>query len=270
MHSAGRKHSQVCWHPSPTVLTDSQFGSVTIVGGAIAGSGACAHAININSNAIVHLMILIFTSWFIYFWHSFLKGLCINQHMKKRLLGWILLLIGLTPFLTFLLFGRPQYIVWFSNHTFIILGLAVLFNSRFWVFAELCLGAIPELVWSFDFLWQFFTGVSPLGITTYMFKNGNFDWLHLYSLQHILFVPVALYALYLLGGPVRQAWLGSLAQGIVMFGLSLPFGSDFNINCVFYKCTWDLPFYEFTWPIFMIAHIFIVYFVLMSFKKKKK
>lgn len=192
--------------------------------------------------------------------------------MQKRVLfGWLFLIIGITPFLTFLTFERPEYIVWFSNHTFIILGLALLLKSPFWAFAQLCLGAIPELIWSFDFVFRLLTGAQLWGITEYMFKNGAFDWLHLYSLQHIFFVPAALYAMYLLGGPVRNAWLGSIGQGIVMWGLSFAFSPDLNINCVYYKCLFDLPLYRITWPALILLHVILVYWVTrMLWKEKKK
>ncbi len=186
--------------------------------------------------------------------------------MEKRVFfGWLFLVIGITPFLTFLTFSRPQYIVWFSNHTFIVLGLALLFRSPFWAFAELCLGAIPELIWSLDFL----SGSKLLGITGYMFKNGAFDWLHLYSLQHLLFIPAALYAMYLLGGPIKKAWLGSIAQGIVMWGFSFPF-PELNINCVYYKCLFDLPFYQLTWPLLIAVQVFLIYYITLKLWKKKK
>lgn len=191
--------------------------------------------------------------------------------MQKRVLfGWILLIIGIMPFLTFLTFGRPQYAAWFSNHTFIILGLALLLKSPFWAFAQLCIGAIPELVWSADFLARAFTGSHIWGFTSYMFKNGTFDLLHLYSLQHILFVPAALYAIYLLKGPVKQAWLGSLAHLAILWGISYRFPFDFNINCVNYKCIFDLPFYQISWPLLMIALVFAVYFTTMLVWNKKK
>lgn len=190
--------------------------------------------------------------------------------MQKRIWsGVILLLIGLLPAVTFILWGNEQYVIWFSNHTFIILGLAVLLNSRFWVLAELCLGAIPELVWSFDFLWQLMTGISPLGITTYMFKNGAFDWLHLYSLQHILFVPACIYALYILKGPVSFAYLGSIAHGIAMWIWSFVPSSEYNINCVHYPCTFNLPYYVWTWPLLMLAHVFLIYFIANIWLKKR-
>ncbi len=191
--------------------------------------------------------------------------------MEKRVLfGWIYLVIGLLPFLTFILFGNTHFSVWFSNHTFIILGLALLFRSPFWAFAELCIGFLPELVWSTDFLARVFTGAHIWGFTSYMFKNGAFDWFHLYSFQHILFVPAALYAMYLLGGPVKQAWLGSLAHGAAMWGVSFGFPFDFNINCVYHKCIFDLPFYQLSWPLIMIAHIFVVYGLVLYFWKIKK
>jgi len=191
--------------------------------------------------------------------------------MKKRVLfGWIFLAIGITPVLTFLSFSRPEYIVWFSNHTFIVLGLALLLKSPFWAFAQLLLGAIPELTWSLDFLWRMFTGEHIWGFTSYMFKNGAFDWLHLYSLQHLLFVPAALYAMYLLGGPVKKAYLGSLGQGAAMWGVSMALPFDLNINCVNYQCMFDLPFYQITWPFLIFIHIFLVYGLVLNFYKKKK
>jgi len=190
--------------------------------------------------------------------------------MQKRVLfGWIFLLVGSLAPLTWLVVGRPEYIFWFSNHTFIILGLALLFRSPFWAFAELCLGALPELLWSVDFLSRVFTGSHVWGFTSYMFKNGAFDWLHLYSFQHILFIPAALYAMYLLKGPVRRAWLGSIAHGAVIWGFSIAF-YDFNINCVYYKCIFDLPFYKLAWPALMLLHVFLVYFVVLKLYKKKK
>ena len=185
-------------------------------------------------------------------------------------LGLLFLLIGITPAITWLIFDRPHYIVWFSNHTFIILGLALLFRSQFWVFAELCLGAIPELTWSIDFLSRVFTGEHVWGFTSYMFKNGVFDWLHIYSFQHLLFVPAALYAMHLLGGPKRGAWIGSIIHGAIMWKASFMFSSEFNLNCVYYKCLFDLPNYQSSWPILILIHILVIYLLVALFWRKKE
>ncbi len=188
---------------------------------------------------------------------------------KRVIFGWICLLIGLTPALTFLFLGNAQYIVWFSNHTFIILGLALLFRSPFWAFAELCLGFLPELVWSADFLAKLLTGNYIWGFTSYMFTTSGFNWMHLYSIQHILFVPAAIYAIYLLGGPVVHAWVGSIIHGIVMWSISFTL-PEYNINCVYYKCVFDMPYYKITWPLLILVHIFLVYFTVRCIWNKKK
>lgn len=190
--------------------------------------------------------------------------------MQKRIwVGIVLLVIGLLPFSTFIFSGNVQYAVWFSNHTFIILGLAVLINSRFWVLAEFCLGAIPELVWSVDFLWQVFTGVSPFGLTEYMFEGGAFNVLHLYSLQHILFVPACVYSLYILKGFVSFAFIGSIVHGIAIWIWSFLFSPEYNLNCVYYPCTFSLPYYRFAWPLLVIVQIVLIYLLCVLFLKKR-
>jgi len=191
---------------------------------------------------------------------------------KADVLGWSMIIIGLLPIVTFLFFSRPEYVVWFSNHTFLVLGLAVLFRSRFWVLAELCIGFVPETTWSIDFLWQLVTGEPIWGMTSYMFKNGAFDWFHLYSLQHILFVPLGLYALYMIGGPVKRAYWGSFAHFALVWPTSFAIGSDLNINCVFYACQilTFLPYYPITWPMVMVTHVLVVYGVLLWVWKSKQ
>lgn len=192
--------------------------------------------------------------------------------MKKRvILGIICLLIGITPAITFLIFGNAQYIVWFSNHTFIIIGIALLLNSRFLVFAELCLGLIPEAYWSIDFLSKLLTGKFLFGTTAYMFTNG-FNWVHLYSLQHLLFVPMIILALCILGGPIKRAWIGSLIHMSILFFVSRLFPVKYNLNCVFNSSFLPVHFtkyYQIIWPIFILINIFLVYFVFMKFFKKK-
>ncbi len=266
--SPGLRHSQSCSQLSPIVCVG--WHTTTLDVGANAGSCACEHAIRNNTPKICHFIVDMQSCSGLYtFRHKPLKPGNYTSNMQKRVLfGWIFLAVGLTPALTFLIFGNPQYIVWFSNHTFIILGLALLFRSPFWAFAEFCLGAIPELLWSIDFLSRVFTGNYIWGFTSYMFRDGAFNWTHVYSFQHILFVPAALYAMYLLGGPVKRAWLGSIAQGVIMWAFSFAFSYDFNINCVYHKCIFDLPFYQFTWPLLMLAHVFLIYFVVMACWKK--
>ena len=140
------------------------------------------------------------------------------------------------------------------------------------MFAELCLGLLPEAYWSIDFLSKLITGKFLFGSTAYMFKNGSFDLFHLYSLQHLLFVPVALLALYWLGGPIKRAWIGSVVHMTILFFVSRLFPVKYNLNNVFNSSFLpvNFPFYQILWPIIVLINIFLVYFVFMRFFKKKK
>ncbi len=190
--------------------------------------------------------------------------------MNRQEYGWILLLIGLTPGITFYFIKTPQYFGWFSNHTLIITGLAVLAGSRFWVFAQLCIGLLPELLWSIDFLSKPILGEHIWGFTAYMFKNGVFDMSNLYSIQHLLFFPAVLYALYLVGGPVRQAYLGSFIHLTALIPISLAWGPKYNLNCVFESCGLlkDVPEYFLIRTLTMIVMVFLVYWVVMFLWKE--
>lgn len=190
---------------------------------------------------------------------------------KEDLIGTIFILIGIMPLLTFFFFSRIEYTAWFSNHSFIIMGIAVLFRSRFWVFAELLIGLIPELLWTADYFWKSVTGNYLIGVTEYMFTpTGGFDWFHFYSLQHILFVPAALYALWVLGGPVKNAWQGSVMHGAGLWILGWMLDPELNINCVREACAWNVPHYQIMWPIAAIIALITLYQVLFNFWPKKE
>lgn len=190
---------------------------------------------------------------------------------KRDVLGWVLVALGVLSLATHFLLGNPRHAVWFSNHTFLVMGVAVLLRSRFWVFAELCIGFIPELVWSADYVYRLFTGEFLWNLTNYMFvEGGGFNWLHLYSLSHLLFVPAGLLALFVLGGPVRQAYLGSFVHLVILWPLSMAFGTEYNLNCVFHHCQVleFLPQYQILWPVTMVVHVFLVYWVVWLLWKK--
>lgn len=190
---------------------------------------------------------------------------------KSDWLGIFCITFWLVTFFTLTLFLNFHYLVWFSNHTFLILGIALLLKNRWLLCTQLCLGAIPELTWSTDYLFRAITGNSLWGFTNYMFTSaGGFNLVHFYSLSHLLFVPLTLLGLWMLSGSVVRAYLGSLAHMLVLWPLSFLFGSDYNLNCVYYDCgifTW-LPAYQLTWPLVIIANVMLVYGVVLFASKK--
>lgn len=188
--------------------------------------------------------------------------------MNNKILGAVYILIGLMPLISNLLMGNAQYFLWFSNHTFLIMGIAVFFSSRWWVMAELSFGLIPEAVWCVDYFAKIFTGNYIWGFTDYMFNsNGGFVWQHAYSLSHVLFIPAALFAMYALKGRINFAWVGSLIHGLAIYGISflLPV---YNLNCVYSSCLpVELPFYFVSYPLIMAAMIVMTFFALRLFYK---
>jgi hypothetical protein len=96
--------------------------------------------------------------------------------------------------------------------------------------------------------------------------TGSFAWNHLYSLQHLLFIPAGFLALYLLKGAINYAYLGSLLHGGIMWGLSLLMPG--NVNCVYENCLpFRVPYYIAIWPGVMIACIFLTYFLLRKLEQ---
>jgi len=185
--------------------------------------------------------------------------------MNKKRIGYGLLLfcIGLFSLFSAYKNGALHDFAWFSNHTFLILGLAVMFNSRFWVFAELCIGFFSELTWCLEFFYRLFTGVDLWGSTAYMFTDTGINMLQLYSFSHILFVPMAIYALYLLGGPARGAWIGSIVHAALLFNVGMLIDPVFNVNCTHRSCLFEITQYWIVLPLIVLFHIFLVYFLVM-------
>ena len=189
---------------------------------------------------------------------------------KSDWLGWACIGLWCLTFVSLVLFLKLQYLVWLSNHTFLILGIALLTKNRWLVYAEFCLGAISELVWSADYLFTIITRKELWGLTTYMFtQSGGFNWVHLYSISHLLFVPAALLGLVLLKGTITRAYLGSFAHMAVLWPLSFLFGSDLNLNCVFYDCKVlpFLPWYQVMWPVVIAMQAVLIYMLVRLVKK---
>ncbi len=175
--------------------------------------------------------------------------------------GIALLAIGLAPVISLAYQHSSQYLLWFSNHTFLVMGIAVLLRLRSLATAELALGAIAELVYSVDMIATLVLGHSPTGITSYLFVNGVFDMRQLYSFHHLLFFPAALLSIQVLGGPSRDGWVWGLFHGLLIWGLSWAVGE--NLNCVREACVMEMPFYFLSWPLLMALQLILVHRLML-------
>ncbi len=173
-------------------------------------------------------------------------------------LGWFFLALGLITFFWYALIRDWRYAVWFCNHAMIIVGLAILKRNRFWLTAMLNWALIPVGLWIIDFLVRLLFGVHLFRITEYMFQRPW--WQDLLSLQHLVTVPLMLWAMYLLGRPHARAWLGTAIHGAVLWVISyFLISPDYNINCVYETCARVLaiPNYVLWWPIIAVTIFFV-------------
>lgn len=178
----------------------------------------------------------------------------------NKIIGWALIVMASAHAITNLM-TRPENALWFSNHMFFIVGLAFLLNIRWLLVAEFCLGFLPELFWNLDFFANLL-GFKLFGFTTYMFNNG-FDWSNTFSLLHLLTIPMLLYGLWTLEGPIRFAWAGALVHGFSIYGLSFLTDPEFNVNCAWRSCfEFSVPYYGLVWPLVIVSVVFLSYGVV--------
>lgn len=167
------------------------------------------------------------------------------------ILGVILLFFGIFSLISFYFSNAPSNILWFCNNTTFVLGFAFLLRNKFWMSSQVIFGFIPQIVWSFDYISQFFFKKTFLHTVDYMFEASYPKLFYILSLHHILLIPIMLYGLYKFGYH-QQAWIGSLAHGSAIWFASYFFAnSESNINCVYTPCNPYLPIelYSLIWPI---------------------
>jgi hypothetical protein len=187
-------------------------------------------------------------------------------------LGWFFLVLGTITAGWYALFSKWQYAFWFCNHAMIITGIAILKKNNYLLTAMLNWSLLPVSAWIIDFLSRLLFGIHPLGITEYMFF-GNW-WARLLSLQHLITVPLMLYALWLVGRPDKKAWAGTTIHGIILWMISyFLITPDYNVNCVHQACTTilqTLPAYQLLWPIIAFVMFFGTNWVLVRIFQSPK
>ncbi len=185
---------------------------------------------------------------------------------KIRFLGWFFLVLGIISVFWHVVVQDWRYAVWFCNHAMIIVGIAVLNRNRFWLTAMLNWALVPVSLWVIDFVGKLVFGVYIFKITEYMFVEPW--WRHFLGFQHLFTIPLMLYALYLLGKPMKNAWVGTAFHGAVLWIISyFLITPDYNINCAHTSCVPMIipqtPLYAVLWPIIAIAMFFITNWFLI-------
>ena len=196
------------------------------------------------------------------------------QSQKIRFLGWFFLVLGIISVFWHVIIQDWRYAVWFCNHAMIITGLAVLHKNKFWLTAMLNWALIPVSLWIIDFLGKLLFGTYLLRITEYMFVEQW--WKHLLGYQHFITVPLMLYALWMLGRPAKNAWLGTTIHGAILWVISyFLITPDYNVNCAHTSCVPMLipqvSWYPVLWVVVAVIMFFLTnWFLVWAFSEQPK
>lgn len=191
-----------------------------------------------------------------------------NKNIFLTLLGIYFLLLGITAIAISIYRQVPSQILYACYSGIILIGIGILTKKSFIISSQVYILAIPLLVWDIDFIhWLIFN--KPLwGITNYFFFNFSATIDKFVSLQHLYTIPLAIYAIKLIGMKRRDAWKLSFIQLIVIFILVAAISApNLNINCVFYSCiniNYGLP-YILVWFLVSFSMVSITALILNYF-----
>jgi hypothetical protein len=154
----------------------------------------------------------------------------------RTVLGVLLLIISALAFFNVFYYNDFSIVFWFCYLSLPLVGIGILTNSSALVKSQLYILAIPDFIWTVEFVSHLINGRSILGFVDYLFLAG--DVLpKIVTLQHIIALPIIFYSLVLLKNKETGSWKISVAQLSVVYLLTLIFTSpDANVNCVYDIC----------------------------------
>ena len=177
---------------------------------------------------------------------------------KKRIIlniiGITLILFSLVRFYFLYTEGISFHIFWLCNHIPLIMGLAILFRNSFVLIGEFSLGFMGMVFWMLDYFYFLLFGVSLSG-------NGEFFSIGAYMVVafvlHALTLPLAIWAIILIGKRETKAFIVSIAHFIILIPIIIYFGVEKNVNCFFESCLNFLPTFRFYTFFLMFAYLLL-------------
>ncbi|MEN9625875.1 MAG: hypothetical protein RL557_203 [archaeon] len=170
---------------------------------------------------------------------------------------------------------NPEGIVWLCYIGLFIISVGMLFKNDTLIVSQLNILAIPLSIWIIDFFSYFYlgnTGQTILGITEYMFTEGNL-FSKIISLQHFFTIPFSLGVLSIIKIKQKHAWIFSTIQLAIIFTISRLFTSpEKNINYVFRFAEYDLispSLYPLAWFAVFFLMVVITEVILIKLVSEK-
>lgn len=127
----------------------------------------------------------------------------------------------------------PANFLWFSDIALLMLVPALWFESPLLISMMALAVVLPELAWNIDYFARLATGVSLIGLTSYMFEAGIPLFIRGLSLFHVVLPLLLIWLLHRLGYDSRAFFWQTLVAAVVL-PLSYFFGTPRdNVNWVY-------------------------------------
>ncbi len=192
-----------------------------------------------------------------------------------KLLSAIILTLSFIDAYFLLKYDHFSQLFWFCNTALLLLAFGLFFEKSI-VITGVFIGAlIVQIPWVLDFLVQLFFGYKLFGLASYMFDYG-FNNLRFYvELDHLLIIPLSIYAIRKTGFH-KNGWIVAGLLAIAINSGAYAFSSQLdNVNCVFYSCFSDKIvinkqplLYMLMWTSLVIVSIYIMNHVVYRLWKR--
>ncbi len=174
-----------------------------------------------------------------------------NKAIVVHIIGVYFLVLGIVAIIRSMYHHAPTQILYACYMGMILIGVGILARRSFIVLSQIYILAIPLFVWDIDFVHWLIFNRSLLGVTDYFFLEFSANIDKFVMLQHLYTIPLAIYAVILIGVGRKDAWKWSFIQLVLLFVAVMVFSApSSNINCMFYSCI-DVNFgvlpYTFVW-----------------------
>jgi len=176
-------------------------------------------------------------------------------------------------------FKKFDSLFWLCYTGIALIIIGILKRNSTLILSQILILAIVDSFWIFDFIMILLNGESLISVATNIFSPEVNILLKIITIQHLLTVPLAIYALSIV--KIKKDWKVLIP---VLFQLELFFLATriftnplSNINCVSKTCAsigWGENIYPLAWIITMFGFALITYFIIIQFpifiKENKK
>ena len=196
-----------------------------------------------------------------------------KRNILLNSIGFFILFYGLFAISYSIYRGKPSWIFWFCYISMVIMGIGAIKKNSLLITSQINLLFFYLLFWNIDFFYQLISSKPLWGITDDFFKELLIP-ARIISLEHLFLLPLGFFLLYIIKLERSDHWKLSLIQaGLLAITTRFLTLEEYNVNCIFYKCTSFLPsgeFYIYSWICLNILAIFLTAFIINKIFLRKE